>query len=160
MFKDTVCTADPVQVKLGDVNGQFQFNVFSFDQNDNLLEIVCEFELCLSSENCFAPNNNECDQHYSKQEVSTTTIVEFGESFNIGLSTSGFSTNSGFRLCPDSALLPIDFGLHYRRPITSVESELLMLSFFMPLGSLDCLKHNFVNGQLTPFLTQKIFGLH
>ena len=75
-FKDTVCTADPVQVKLGDVNGQFQFNVFSFNENDNLLEVVCEFELCLSSENCFAPKDNECDQHYSKQEVSTTSIVK------------------------------------------------------------------------------------
>ena len=75
-LKDIVCTADPVQVKLGDVNGQFQFNVFSFNENDNLLEIVCEFELCLSSENCFAPKDNECDQHYSKQEVSTTSIVK------------------------------------------------------------------------------------
>ena len=71
--QDTACTADPLQVKLGAENGDFSFNAFAFDQNDQSLRIVCQFLLCLTSENCFEPNDDDCDEYYSKQ-VSTEGV--------------------------------------------------------------------------------------
>ena len=66
-FKDTVCTADVVQVGLGDENGDFNFNIFLFNEGDEHLDIMCEVQLCLKSENCFAENDANCADHYTKQ---------------------------------------------------------------------------------------------
>ena len=84
-FKGTVCTADPLQVELGPENGDFNFNAFAFNQNDQSMQIVCDFQLCLASDNCFQRNDDvdvgdeaevvddDCGENYSKQEVIQTT---------------------------------------------------------------------------------------
>ena len=63
-----MCTADVVQVGLGDDNGDFDFNVFLFNESDDNLEIVCQVQVCLKSENCFDEYDVDCGNYYTKQE--------------------------------------------------------------------------------------------
>ena len=66
-FQDTVCTADIVQTQLGTENGDFNFRTFLFSGDSNVLDIVCQVKLCLTSENCFE-QDIECDENYTKND--------------------------------------------------------------------------------------------
>ena len=67
-LQDTICTADVVQVGLGSDNGDFNFNTFLFNEADEDLDIVCQLQLCLKTENCFEQYNDDCEDYYTKQQ--------------------------------------------------------------------------------------------
>ena len=67
-FKDTVCTSDILQTGFGDRDGDFNFNSFLFNEDSNLLDIVCRIKFCLKSENCFEQDDTQCGENYSKNK--------------------------------------------------------------------------------------------